>query len=714
MAEIFLKLANMSITASWLILAVLVLRWVLKKVPKAFHCMLWGLVGIRLLCPISIESVFSLIPSAEVIPSDILYTNKPGIESGIDRVNQVVNPILTESLAPNLGDSVNPLQVVTAVASFIWVLGMVGLLLYILGTYIRLKWQVREAVRLEGDIFRSERATSPFVLGVIKPRIYIPYGLQGEELSCVIAHERAHIKRKDHWIKPGGFLLLTVYWFNPLVWVAYNLLCRDIEFACDERVMREIGMDKKKLYSKALLNCSVSHRKIAACPLAFGEVGVKQRIQNVLSYKKPTFWLLLVAVLACVVCMVCFMTVPREQTEDVSKQAESGLDVSFEGEENESRSETLPTELAILQSPPTMLLQDSLSSRLDYFAVDAGTYSWQYKDGEMMTGVEAGGNVPQIAVKGQEWLQLVSYNKLDYVPYTLHFSMEPDRITVREYDLLQLADIDAEVISETVYEENFVSIPLQARRIYEVIAEWNESNLESNGCYGTAYYAFATDNDIVYEERQEEVTIEAHVKEILADWENTILISSDTDSFPGAFIVKVSPEVYEVGELSGGDALTVMMWDTGEIVNQIPVYEASYVESHEAESTLLLGDEFTEEVNQFDGVTMIMEKYKATEGEVEFFNGTEKEVTYGDYFDIQAESDGEWYSLQVPDDIAYHAVAYPIAPGQTSIWQINWEWIYGSLPTGHYRIVKDVMDYRAPGDYTKYYMAAEFEMMESH
>uniref|UniRef100_UPI004055C997 M56 family metallopeptidase n=1 Tax=Acetatifactor sp. TaxID=1872090 RepID=UPI004055C997 len=257
MAEIFLHLVNMSITASWLIFAVIILRLLLKKAPKWIHCLLWCMVGLRLLLPISIESAFSLIPSAEPLPQEIFYENSLVIDSGVDSVNQTVNPVLQESFALNPGDSVNPLQIITFLASYIWVLGMMALLSYTVITYTRLKKSVGEAVRFQENIYQCEKVATPFVLGVVRPRIYLSYGLQGEELTCVISHEQAHIKRKDHLWKPLAFLILTVYWFNPLVWVAYILLCRDIEYACDEKVLATMGSNMKKTYATALLHCSV-------------------------------------------------------------------------------------------------------------------------------------------------------------------------------------------------------------------------------------------------------------------------------------------------------------------------------------------------------------------------------------------------------------------------------------------------------------------------
>ena len=310
MDALFLKLLNLSLTASWMCLAVLLVRLLLKKAPKAISCALWALVGLRLLFPFSIESMLSLIPSTEPLPEDMLLSPAPTINSGIPVVNKVVNPVISESLAPNPGDSVNPMQVITTVAGYLWVVGMAAMLVYMLVTYLRVRGKVAEAVKIEGNVYECDHVDTPFILGVIRPRIYLPSSMSDSDRAFVIAHERAHLRRLDHVWKPLGFLLLTVYWFNPLLWLGYILLCRDIELACDEKVIKELGADIKKQYSEALINCSVPRRAISACPLAFGEVGVKGRIKSVLNYKKPAFWIILVAVVALIVTGVCFLTDP--------------------------------------------------------------------------------------------------------------------------------------------------------------------------------------------------------------------------------------------------------------------------------------------------------------------------------------------------------------------------------------------------------------------
>lgn len=315
MNTIFLKLLNLSIGAGWLVLAILCLRLVLKKAPKWVNCALWALVGLRLVFPVSIESVFSLIPSAQTVPPEIVYEDTPEIHSGIPFINSSVNPILSETLAPaEAGASINPLQVATEIASYIWLLGFALLLGYMAFGYIRLRVCLRTATRWESNVYQCE-AVSPFVLGIFKPRIYLPYHMSEEDMTYVIAHEKAHLRRRDHLIKPIAFFLLAVYWFHPLMWVAYILLCRDVEYACDEKVLREFGGDIRREYSMSLLKCSVHRGMVLSCPLAFGEVGVKERVKNVMNYKKPAFWILIVAVVAVIVTAVCFLTNPKTDME---------------------------------------------------------------------------------------------------------------------------------------------------------------------------------------------------------------------------------------------------------------------------------------------------------------------------------------------------------------------------------------------------------------
>lgn len=313
MSDLFLKILNLGITASYVMAAVMLVRLIFrKKAPKKLICALWLLVGVRLVCPFSLESVLSLIPSAETVPPEIVSSPAPQITSGFAAFNSVVNPVLSEAFAPIPEQSVSPMQVLTEVGAWVWLAGVIAVCLYGLISYIKLKRKMSDAVLLSGNIFQSEKGESPFILGFIRPKIYLPFALSDTDRENVIAHETAHIKRKDHIIKPLAFLLLAVYWFNPLVWVSYALLCRDIELACDERVIKDLSEDNRKEYAKSLLDCAVKRKSIAACPLAFGEVGVKTRIKGVMHYKKPAFWVILITVAAIIVTSVCFLTNPKK------------------------------------------------------------------------------------------------------------------------------------------------------------------------------------------------------------------------------------------------------------------------------------------------------------------------------------------------------------------------------------------------------------------
>ena len=316
MADVFIKTLNMGIAAGWLIVAVVVLRVLVKRAPKRFRLLLWAVVGLRLVLPVSIESALSLVPSAQTLPEGVMYAAAPELNTGIAALNDAINPAFTAAFAPEPAASANPLQVLLPVASVIWLAGAAAMLLWALVSWLRLRRRVADAVLLEGNVFESERVASPFVLGLIRPRIYLPFGLDEGAREQVLTHERAHIARGDHVIKPLGWLILAVYWYNPLVWLAYALFCRDIELACDERVIRRLPVSGRADYSQALLDLSRPHHGVGACPLAFGESAVKCRVKSVLTYKRPAFWLIMLAAVLCIGAAVCFLTDPKAEADD--------------------------------------------------------------------------------------------------------------------------------------------------------------------------------------------------------------------------------------------------------------------------------------------------------------------------------------------------------------------------------------------------------------
>lgn len=327
MTDLFIKAINISLSASLLVLAIIIFRLIFKNVPKYINCLLWIIVAIRLVCPFLLESAFSLIPN-NISNGNVLnswtddYVGNVKIiedqsEDYIKAVDAGRKPILSDEghsyvvvKDKNLGEPDTVATKVIPTLSFVWIIGLILMLGYSIYSYLKLKHNISTSVILKDNIYQSDKIQSPFVFGFLNPRIYIPFKLKSEDEKYVIAHEQAHISRCDHLVKPIGYLLLTIYWFNPMIWIAYILLCKDIELACDEKVVSNFNKEQKADYSQALLSCSVSNKMAVACPVAFGEVGVKERVKNILNYKKPTFWIVLVATIFAVLISVSFLTNP--------------------------------------------------------------------------------------------------------------------------------------------------------------------------------------------------------------------------------------------------------------------------------------------------------------------------------------------------------------------------------------------------------------------
>lgn len=324
----FSNILNSSIAASWLIIVVVILRFLLKKAPKWTCVALWGIVALRLLLPFSIESAFSLIPSAQTVPREILrYEGMQRNESAYLEV--VTNPMYSGGISIELNQTVDRVQVHMIYMTLNWLVGVFVLLVYTVICCWRLRRKVDTAVRYKENIFQSENVSSPFVFGIIRPRIYLPYKLDVQSMNYVIAHEQAHIQRKDHWWKVLGFFLLTIHWFNLLIWLAYVLLCRDIELACDEKVIKRLGNEQKANYAQALVVCSTGQHMVSPCPLAFGEIGVKERVKSIMSYRKPTIWIVMLSIIGCAIVAICFLSNPIKDTDEIYTLHEKVLDGNY-------------------------------------------------------------------------------------------------------------------------------------------------------------------------------------------------------------------------------------------------------------------------------------------------------------------------------------------------------------------------------------------------
>lgn len=318
MEALFLKIINMSITGSYVILAVLFIRLLLKRTPKKYSYLLWSVVLFRLICPVSFSSAFSIFQAKpfdmttaqrsggaalSFVPADIGYMETPRVTVGIPTMNSIISESLP---AATPYASVNPLQIWILLGTILWCAGVAALLVYSIVTYIQLKYHVATAVRLESNVFECDKNRSPFILGVVSPKIYIPFGLGEQELAYILQHERYHLKRKDYLIKLLSFCVLAVHWFNPLVWFAFALMAKDMEMSCDERVLSETDTNIVYEYSTSLLSFAANRRFPAASPLTFGETGIRERVKNVLRFRKPKKWVpALAAVLSIAAIAVC-------------------------------------------------------------------------------------------------------------------------------------------------------------------------------------------------------------------------------------------------------------------------------------------------------------------------------------------------------------------------------------------------------------------------
>lgn len=364
MGTVFAKLVSLSLLANWLIVAVVLLRALLRKAPRWIVCMLWAIVALRLILPFSVESPVSMVPMTTTVIQEAVDTTLIHPEPVPSGAAQAQIPENQKAIAESSQPQVSAFPIV-------WCIGLCCMLGYFLFSYIRMRHLVMEAIPERAGIWICDAVTTPFILGFIRPRIYLPSGLCGPAKAHVIAHERSHLSRKDHWWKPLAYVLLSVYWFDPFVWIAYFLVCRDIEFACDEMVISHLGLAEKKAYSAALLDCSGGKRLVLACPVAFGETAVVRRVRNILNYKKPRFWVILVSVVAILATAIGFLTVPKKQEDPDFQKSEPVQDAPS------TTTPTAPTQPTTVPTTPTeeATLNDAWADFPDGIQID--TYTGQ-------------------------------------------------------------------------------------------------------------------------------------------------------------------------------------------------------------------------------------------------------------------------------------------------------------------------------------------------
>ena len=444
-------------------------------------------------------------------------------------IDKLVNPVITETFRPNFAYSANPLQIYIFIASVVWVIGIATLLLYTAVSYIHFRYLLKDAVLMKENllqedidkryIFQSDRIEQSLVFGIVKPRIYIPYTLAKEELASVIAHEKTHIKRRDYIWKPLAFFIAILYWFHPLVWIAYVLFSRDIELSCDEGVIKNMDVEQRKSYSRALLDCSSPKKLKLTCPLAFGETNVKNRIKNVLNYKRPPFWILISAIIVAVLAAVFFMTNPETSINDLeagNKTSANGSEAGDETAENNSDTDDKISDSnmntkskSVVNIPPDIVLEDTKSGKKIYEDRSTGTYSWTYFVGDIERNfrepaskgdkfgewhsIEMCGESPLCYITEENYLSQSKDGSIIQIKFVTNSNVivEPEKITVSVYDLTAIGN--AEAVELNSQEITNSTIKIESERVYLLNAYWNYEGEEAYEFSGNAQYIFVTE-----------------------------------------------------------------------------------------------------------------------------------------------------------------------------------------------------------------------------
>lgn len=725
-SELFLKILDMSLSASWLVLAVLIARLVLRKAPKWVNVVLWGLVAVRLLCPFTLESRLSRLPDNNAMLNEwtddyvgdfeIIHDNRAEFQTAVKAGRTplyagedgyyVVTAPDKVSAPRTVGNTVVPLL------SIVWIVGMAAMGEYTLFTYLRLKQRVKLAIKVTEDIFLSEFVDSPFVLGLLRPRIYLPYHMHEQDSHHVIAHERMHIQRKDHWWKPLGFCLLSIHWFNPVLWLAYCLLCRDIEMACDEKVVQKLDTQQRADYSQALLNCSVHHKQIAACPLAFGEAGVKERITNVLHYRKPAVWVILIAAVVCTVVAVCFLTDPVEERgiiEDIYNQ--NGYRILDQ------------TDAAISISIP----------KYDFPADCYTTGGHTFPENQHISSQNNGSTIyirhMAYADESKEYLQFTF--AFDYDPQNNRILL-PYKLVVTDGNVSGIQHsmfLPSNTVSDinTDYEDACYYHGQGAGEIFTVNVKtevWEDASehisFTVGGFQWVTYERTSThweDNLSVSFAALEDANIE---KVKLVNMHNGtiswIMDAEDVDSIV-AFLQGISGHngISSRGYYEGSYSVTLVSAEGEEThigfgdtsVFNYGDYGDGYPVRYQLEDLSIAA--VTEFFGQYDisnagiaaGISLDVESVSPTGATVVFRFGTEAPLPEwllmgGNDYHIQRKAENRWIDVEPLTQAVFTTEAYDITNIRRH--SIDWEWLYGTLPAGEYRIGKSVTLQRGVGD----------------
>ncbi len=777
MNELFLKIINMSISASWLVLAVLILRILLKKAPKWVSVLLWGIVAIKLICPFTIESSVSLIPDSvgsgklisewadnyiddiDIYHPDSIYYDA-AIGAGREPISDGEGGYYVVTKHDQLGEPATIENTVIPVLSIVWVAGIILLALYTAISYWRLRSKVDTAVRYKDNIYQSENVSSPFVFGIIKPLIYLPFNMNGQDLEHVVAHEQAHIRRKDHWWKPLGFLLLTIHWFNPLMWLAYVLLCRDIELACDEKVIKEFSNEQRADYTQALVTCSVNRRMIAACPLAFGEVGVKERVKSVMNYKKPAFWIVVLAVIFCLGVAVCFLTNPKQDSYMLRIVIPAGSQEEFVYSDEEVS--TIKNSIKIwsgdgLGDTEVLLSPVNKTTETGYTATYL-THGMPVEfDAKRDTWFKVGVNMQNPTNE-----DVIVYVEVENVEVRISEESIPDSVTF-EAEILEIHEgyflVEPVVGSWELNSADKIEIPMKNMSPSPEPVVGDILKIEYDGQLQETYPAKISNpysisvveeaetwalipmvmvNGTLYLDTGYESTIEARCGvmdgEITSQVHGSQRPTIDNQSNFGSGYgyqygaTEGTIEIYMDGEwriFATEEVRQEIQFPTNE--ETITYNGKEYKKSELCDATLqwlelteqerMLSSYFPPEFMIFEetwGIELRVENVTPTGATIKCTqSGGEPtgELQTGGWYILETWTQEQgWIEAPCFAEVGWTQEAWMIPMNDTCEWEVNWEWLYGTLSEGKYRIGKDITDFRGTGDYDNAIYYAEFEI----
>ena len=654
MGSILRTILNMSMTASFVILAVCAARLLLKKAPTGISYALWAVVAFRLVMPFSFESVFSLMPiKANPIPQDIVYQVTPQIDTGLNTFDSTMNASLPAP-AQDLISSINPLQVWLAIGELIWLIGIAAMVIYSIATIYLLKRRLKNAVLIKDNIYEADDLKTPFVLGYLSPKIYIPAGLKSEEKNYIILHEQTHIRRKDHIVKLFAYLLLCLHWFNPLVWVAFVLMGADMELSCDERVLKELGSGIKKDYSTSLLSFSTGRRIINGSPLAFGEGGVKARIKNVLNFKKPSRVIIIVAVVLAAaigiglaanrmasnehgnansIIMPNLMGLSYPEAKEILN--EHGLTDTIVENEDGSSPENISEEDWLIVShdpaPGTQITKTTKTMLVVTNISDSGETVpladiEKIKEGMTVDEVHSILGEPHGMLSGF-WGDVYDVDNGSQV--IIYY--DNDSRKVRE---ILLSDIDNMPDNSNVRAMSIDELKALAEKgdtlKFEDFSEYRSVNLSS------ASYSY--------------------LGLIRLDAPYRLIIRADSD---GKLTSTALEGIWEDSETG----IDIRYDDLEAFINDRPIHMTL------KEGTL-----------SATGATFVLK------------NLTDREYLYGEPYIIQRKTDNSWEDLEIIlENYGFYAIGHMLSAKESKEVVVDWEWLYGTLSPGDYRIFKEAL-----------------------